>query len=105
MGGLFTLGTIISECTAMLGNRADITASRASLYANKAHQFIWDTAPSHDRSEALAVSSTTSGGNRITLPTDFQEIINVSNLSAAPPYPLQQWNVVDIDSNHTYLGA
>src|SRR5882672_4767536 len=102
--GLFTLGTILSECTAMLGNRADITQSRASLYANKAHQFIWDTAPSHDRSEALAVSSTTSGGNRVTLPTDFQEIINVSNLSASPPYPLIQWNSNDVDSAYTYLG-
>ena len=103
--GLFNLGTILSEVTAMLGNRADITQSRASLYANKAHQFIWDTAPTHDRSEGLAISSTTSGENKITLPPDFAEVINISNLSSSPPYPLSKWNSDDIDSSHTYLGA
>jgi len=102
--GLFTLGTIISESTAALGNNLQISQSRASLYANKAHLFIWDTAPSHDKSEALAVSSTTSGGNRITLPTDFQEIITISNISNTPPYPLQQWQIDDIDSSYTYQG-
>jgi len=103
--GLFNLGAILSEATAALGNNLFITPSRASLYANKAHQFIWDTAPSHDRSEGLAVSSTTSGENKITLPAGFQEIINVSNLSASPPYPLTQWNSNDIDSNYTYQAA
>jgi len=103
--GLFTLGTILSEATAALGNNLFITVSRASLYANKAHQFIWDTAPSHDRSEGLAISSTTSGENKITLPPDFAEIVNLSNISTSPPYPLTQWNAIDIDSNHTYLGV
>jgi len=102
--GLFTLGTIISESTALLGNNLQISQSRASLYANKAHLFIWDTAQLHDQSEALAVSSTTSGGNRITLPTDFQEIVTISNISNTPPYPLQQWQIDDIDSSYTYQG-
>ena len=103
--GLFTLGTICSEATALLGNRVDIALSRASLYANKAYEFVWNTAPSHDRSEGLAISSTTSGENKITLPPDFQEVVNVSNLSSQPPYPLIQWNSNDIDSNHTYQGV
>lgn len=89
----------------MLGNRVDISQSRASLYANKAHQFVWDTAPVHDRSQGLAVSSTTSGENKITLPLDLAELDNISNISSSPPYPLVAWNSDDIDSQHTYMGV
>src|SRR5947207_3082814 len=103
--GFFTLAGVMSEATAHLGNRIDISLSRASLYANQAHTFIWNTAPVHDRSEGIAISSTTSGENKITLPPDLQELTTVSNLSNVPPYPLIQWQVADIDSNHTYLGA
>jgi hypothetical protein len=102
--GSFTLATIISETTAMLGNRTDLTGSRVSLYANKALEFIWN-AVEHDKSEALAVSSTTSGENRITLPTDIQELTAISNTSAVPPQLLLPWNVNDIDSSYTYSGT
>ena len=102
--GSFTLSTIISETTAMLGNRADITASRVSLYANRALEFIWN-AVEHDKAEAIAVSSTTSGENRITLPTDIQELTAISNQSAVPPQLLLPWNVNDIDSSYTYTGT
>lgn len=100
--GLFTLGTLCSEATASLGGRLDVTLSRASLYANMALQQLWN-AVEHDLAEAIAVSSTTSGENKITLPTDFQEAINISNLSSTPPYPLTKWNSDDVDSQHTYL--
>jgi hypothetical protein len=88
----------------MLGNRTDLTGSRVSLYANKALEFIWN-AVEHDKSEALAVSSTTSGENRITLPTDIQELTAISNTSAVPPQLLLPWNVNDIDSSYTYSGT
>src|SRR5438876_201624 len=103
--GLFTLGGLVSEATALLGNRLDVSLSRASLYANQAHVFIWNTAPTHDRSEGIAISSTTSGENKITLPPDLQELTTISNISSVPPYPLLQWQPADIDSNHTYLGV
>src|SRR5881296_735722 len=88
----------------MIGNVLNLSQSRASLYANAALRFIWETVE-HDKREALAVSSTTSGENRIMLPTDFEEMTNISNMSSTPPYPLTQWQVDDIDSNHTYLGV
>lgn len=102
--GSFTLSTIISETTSMLGNRLDLTTSRVSLYANRALDFIWNTVE-HDKSEALAVSSTTSGENRITLPTDLLELTALSNTSAVPPQHLLPWNVNDIDSSYTYQGT
>jgi len=104
MVGSFTLGTLISETTAMLGGRLDLSTSRVSLYANQALAYIWNTVE-HDKSEALAVSSTTSGENRITLPTDLQELVAISNTSAVPPRLLDAWNVADIDSSWTYLGT
>src|SRR5437867_6782 len=102
--GSYTLGTIISEATSFLGNRLDITTSRASLYANAAYRYIWAT-ENHEKKEGLAVSSTTSGENKIHLPADFESLINLSNLSSTPHTPLIQWNVDDIDSSHTYLGV
>lgn len=100
--GLFSLGVLMSEATSSLGGRLDITQSRASLYANQALQWLWNSVE-HDLSEAIAVSSTTSGENKITLPTDFQELVNLSNLSSVPPYPLSKWNADDIDSSYTYV--
>lgn len=100
--GLFTLGGVCSEATAVLGGRLDVSQSRASLYANQAIQWLWN-AVEHDLGEGLAISSTTSGDNRITLPSDFQEVINISNISTVPPAPLIKWNSDDIDSQHTYL--
>jgi hypothetical protein len=54
--------------------------------------------------ETIAVSSTTSGENKVTLPTDFYAITDVSNLSITPPQLLTKWNVYDVDSAQTALG-
>ena len=102
--GSFTLSTILSEGTSLIGNRTDLTQSRASLYANRALGFIWDTVE-HDKSEAIAVSSTTSSENRVTLPSDFQELTALSNTSAVPPTVLTKWNIEDIDSGSTTGGT
>lgn len=103
MGGT-ALSTIMSEATSMIGNRSDLAQSSASLYANLAYQHIWNTLD-HQYGEAIAISSTTSGGNRITYPSDFQEVVNMSNLSMAPPGPMYKINWNDIDSAATSQGA
>jgi len=102
--GSLTLGTVMSEATAMLGNRSDISQSRCSFYANQAAAFIWRV-ENHDLAEGIAISSTTSGENRVTLPSDFEGLISISNLSTTPPQVLTAVNVDDVDSDWTYLGT
>lgn len=60
----------MSRATEMAGGRLDWTASDASFYANVALQEVAQRA-GHLPREALAVSSTTSGENRYSLPADF----------------------------------
>lgn len=69
---ILNLGTICSTATTFAGGRNDWTLSEASLYANMAYSEIKSrTGITHTQSEAIAVSSTTSGENRIALPADF----------------------------------
>ena len=100
---LWTLGTAMSEATAAIGNRADLSSSRASLYANQAALDI-AFAVEPQEWESIAVSSTTSGENKITLPTDFYAVMDVSNLSTSPPTNLTKFNYMDIDSQTTTQG-
>jgi len=95
----WTLGTIVSRATAALGNRTDITLSDGSFWMNLAQENVWDAMP-HDLQEKLAVSSTTSGENRITLPSDFKELLNIRlSSSSGSQDVLQLINPDDIDSN------
>ena len=75
-----TLLDVISRATTLAGGRRDISASEVSFFANIAAVEIagqvW-----HTPLEALAISSTTSGENRISLPSDFDGAISLSNLS------------------------
>lgn len=100
----WTLGACISEATSIIGNRADIAASRASFYANQAAIDIQIATEPLDL-EGLATSSTTSGENRIALPTDFYSIIDLYNTSITPPQPITKWNTYDIDSAQTATGV
>jgi hypothetical protein len=100
----WTLANLISQATAALGNRLDITLSTASFLMNEAHRQVYD-AVDMESAEALAVSSTTSGEGKITLPTDFREIINLSNLSASPPDVLTQIEPDKFDSRDTVGGV
>lgn len=104
MSPLWNLGAVMSEATSLVGNRADMAASRVSLYANQAMIDVQFAVEPQDL-EAIAVSSTTSGENKITLPTDFYNVVDLSNLSVSPPATLTKWNVMDIDSQNTGLGA
>lgn len=103
MARLFTLGNVMSNATAMIGARADLALSTASFLANQAYREVWEALP-HDLQESLAISSTTSGEDKITLPSDFGEVINISNTSRVPPVLLSQVNVDTIDSDDTTLG-
>lgn len=83
----WTLGDIVSTATIALGNRTDITLSQASLAANQAQLEVWSQLP-FDEQESLAISSTTVNEDKVTLPSDFQELLVVSNMSANQPHGL-----------------
>lgn len=73
----FTLGEIMSIATTDCGRRSDISVSVVSQRANMAY-FEVANAGEFALAERMAVSSTTSGENKIDLPTDFGEPINLS---------------------------
>lgn len=104
---LLSLADVCSLATRFVQNRADIPLSEASLYANLAVDHI-RTRLRTRAEEGLAVSSTTSGENKISLPTDFGFPINLSNLSLAADDDrriLTQTEVHEFDSRSTFLGA
>ncbi|KKM89249.1 hypothetical protein LCGC14_1250630 [marine sediment metagenome] len=108
MSTSWTLGTIVSRATAALGNRTDISLSDGSFWGNVAQENVWDAMP-HDLQEKLAVSSTTSGENRITLPSDFKEMLNIRLSGSSGSQDILQLVNPDridsfINSNATALG-
>jgi hypothetical protein len=76
----WNLGQIMSYATAGVGQRRDIPISIASFIANEAMHQVYAAAP-HAWQEKLAISSTTSGENRVFLPNDFMEPISLSYLT------------------------
>jgi hypothetical protein len=69
---ILNLGEVCSLATTLSGGRADWTLSEASRWANFGLEQVAVAAGAHHKPrEGLAISSTTSGGNRIALPTDF----------------------------------
>lgn len=98
------LSTLMSESTALIGARTDLSLSRVSFWVNEAHRQVYDFV-NQESAEALATSSTTSGENRITLPSDFREVINLSNTSVEPVDVLRQVDVDTIDSLTTITGT
>ena len=77
---ILNLGDIASTASRLAGGRADWTLSEASLYANIAvSDYVGQAAGiQHAPKEALAISSTTSGGNRIALPADYDYSIGLT---------------------------
>jgi len=73
----YTLAELTSQSTTRAGRRADISLSDSSFMVNTAYQQVASLIPDAMQ-EQKAISSTTSGENKITLPTDFGEIINLS---------------------------
>lgn len=69
---IMTLGQVMSAGTTLAGGRNDFATSEASFWANVAlEQIVVVAGAHHSPRESIAISSTTSGGNRIGLPTDF----------------------------------
>src|SRR5512143_2028984 len=101
---LWTLGTVLSEATSIIGNRDDISQSRASFYANQAAIDVQIAIEPLDL-EGIATSSTTSGENRIALPTDFYAVLDFYNTSVTPPQAITKWNWYDTDSAQASLVA
>lgn len=97
---LFTLGGCMSAATTLLGNRTEITASTASLYANQAALDIF-FAVVPQPSESIAVSSTTVNGYKIPMPTDAVAILSLSNISISPPDVLEPADPFEFDSAST----
>jgi len=76
----WNLGQIKSHATAGIGHRSDIPSSIVSFLVNEALLQVYAVAP-HAWQEKLAISSTTSGENRVFLPADFMEPISLSYLT------------------------
>lgn len=77
---ILTLADVISRSTTLAGGRLDWAVSEVSFYANLAATEVFEQVY-HTPLEALAISSTTSGENRYTVPADFDGPISLSNLS------------------------
>jgi len=76
----WTLGDLMSQATTRIGRRSELAASTVSFWVNAAYQEVAQAAPSA-LMETITVSSTTSGENRLELPSDCMEIINLSWLT------------------------
>ena len=68
---ILNLGQVASQATTMAGGRLDWTLSEASFWCNLAYHEVASRINAHRPQEGLALSSTTSGGNRIAMPSDF----------------------------------
>jgi hypothetical protein len=73
----YTLGEIMSFATGNVGRRADIDGSVVSRMANEAYFDVY-YASSPAEGEQIVPSSTTSGENKIELPTDFHAPISLA---------------------------
>ena len=96
----WTLADLTSRATQALGNRTDISISDASFWANEAMKdVIVEVGPSF-LEETLAISSTTCNEDKISLPTDFYELLAISNLSSGVGGTLM--SQLNIDQNLAY---
>ena len=103
---IMNLGQIMSTATTFAA-RTDLLPSEVSLYVNAAAEFV-GIVIGHAGQEALAISSTTSGENRISVPTDYEFGVALSNLSlpiTTPNRDLTKRDVAWMDSQGTSSGA
>jgi hypothetical protein len=101
---ILNLGTICSTATKFAGGRNDWDLSEASLYANMAYSELKSrTGIAHTPSEAIAVSSTTSGENRIAFPADFDYPLAItlyagSSSTVSASHTTDSWTLVPKDA-------
>lgn len=77
----YTLGEMMSYATSRIGRRADIPASDVSRMVNKAIYETWYAAP-QEEAEKIAVSSLTTGENKIEVPSDFHTPISLTLITS-----------------------
>ena len=75
---ILSLGEIASRATTMAGGRVDYSLSETSFWVNQAAMEVGSRINAHRPKEGLAVSSTTSGQNRISFPGDFDYTIAIT---------------------------
>jgi hypothetical protein len=76
---ILSLGQLASIATTFSGGRADLALSEVSTYVNLAYSEVRTRAGlKHTPVESLAVSSTTTGEDRIATPSDFDYAIALS---------------------------
>lgn len=81
---ILNLGQLASTATTFAGGRTDWSLSEASLYVNLAYSEVKSRQGlNHTPSEAIAISSTTSGENRIAFPADFDYPLAISCLAGS----------------------
>lgn len=100
------LQQIASLATTFNQGRLDLQLSEVSLYANLALSEV-ATRVQHQPLEAIAVSSTTSGENRLDLPSNFDYMLTVSITSGAARgvrTQLMERQVAWMDSYASQLG-
>lgn len=88
---ILALGQICSRATEMAGGRMDWSLSDASFYANMALSEI--ASHVYTTKEAIAVSSTSSGENRLAFPGDFDYPLGITIFQGS--------NSTSPTSNHT----
>ena len=102
---VLTVGQIVSSATKFAQARADITLSEATFYLNLAYSEMVSVV-GHTPLESLAVSSTTSGENRYSLPADFGSLIaltlyqgsTATSSNATSVIPLRQQDARWVDA-------
>lgn len=96
----YTLGTLMSQATAMVGSRLELTPSQVSFYVNTAQLDIAKTSR-NARLECTTTLTTVASVNTVALPTNFLAPINVATVSSADSYgrrDLLQTTVEAIDT-------
>lgn len=106
---ILSLGDLSSRATTMAGGRLDWQPSEVSFWANQAYSEVGERTR-HTPEEALAVSSTTSGGNRIALPSDFNyatafTLFTTSTSTSTSPGSRNTQPVVLVQRDERWLDA
>jgi len=77
----WTLGTLMTQATTMIGYRSDLDASDVSLWVNQAYSEVADSAPDQS-SERIAFTSISSGQSRLQPPGSMREMLSLSYMTS-----------------------
>jgi hypothetical protein len=107
-----TLGTLISEATALVGGRLDMSVSQVSLYVNMAQMEVARAIPHGEMETTVYLSASASSATCGGFPANFDAPIALSRLSTYDSFGqlhLTQVSIAEIDdardSNGTATGT